>query len=304
MSIYIAVVLVLGCLVLLRALYVLRAGNRRRLRSAKNRTNWSAIPSSGLQKTKAENARARMEALERIEQTFTVSRRIMVPLIVAVTAVLACIPFMDRAPAATLSIMAGVATLLMGIAARPVIENAVAGLMISYSRTINIGDTVTLEGHYGTIEDISVTHTTVKVWNWNRYLIPNGKMLALDFENLSLGDEDIWSHVEFIVGYDADLTLVEEIAREAVEASPNYAGSEPPRFWYSDLRPEGVVCWIAGWARTPSESWALTSDTRRGLVTGFQAQGIPVHSHRLHVEGPASPQAGGQALATPLRSLG
>jgi len=283
---------------------VLRAGSRRRVRSAKKRGNWSAIPWTGRQRTLDENARAQMEAIERIEETFTVSRRIVIPLILAVTALLACLPFMDQAPAATLSIIAGVATLLVGIAARPVIENAVAGLMISYSRTINIGDTVTLEGHYGTIEDISATHTTVKAWNWNRYLIPNSKMLAMDFENLSLGDEDIWSHVPFIVGYDADLTTVEEVAREAVKSSPNYAGSEPPRFWYSDLRPEGVVCWVAGWAKTPSQSWALTSDTRRGLVTGFQRAGIQVHSHRLLVDGGSAPEAAGQALSAPLRRLG
>jgi small-conductance mechanosensitive channel len=285
MYIYLTVVLLVGFLVLARTLFVLGAGNRRRMRSARDRQSWDAIRSSGPKDGTSDDAVARGAALERIEENFSVSRRMLVPLIIAVTGILACIPFMDQAPAATLSVIAGVATLLVGIATRPVIENAVAGLMISYSRTINIGDTVRLADHYGTIEDINATHTTVKVWNWNRYLIPNGRMLALEFENLSLIEEDIWTHVEFTVGYDADLTAVESIAIDAVTSSQRYSATEAPRFWYNELRPEGVVCWVAAWARNPSDSWSLQSDIRKRLIQGFQAQSIPVHSHRLQVEG-------------------
>jgi small-conductance mechanosensitive channel len=230
--------------------------------------------------------KARGAALERIEESFSVSRRVLVPLIIIVTAGFACIPIMDQASASTLSLVAGVITLVVGIAVRPVIENLMAGLMISHSRTINIGDTVLLAGQYGTIEDIATSHTTLKTWTGNRYLIPNGKLLTLECENLSLTDEAILTHVEFVVGYDADLEKVEEITCDAARMSECFDDREPPRFWYSELRPEGAVCWVAAWARTPGESWAFQSEMRRSIMLAFQKHSIPVHSHRLHLNDP------------------
>lgn len=32
-------------------------------------------------------------------------------------------------------------------------------------RLINMGDTVVLDEHYGTVEDVTLTHTTVRIWN-------------------------------------------------------------------------------------------------------------------------------------------
>ena len=201
MSIYIAVVLSIGTLVLLRTVYGLHAASKRRIRRAQDRETWSPIDDLGDSEDTAGDDEARGAALERIEESFTVSRRVLVPLIVIVTAGFACLPFVDQASASTLSLIAGVITLVVGIAVRPVIENVVAGLILSHSRTINIGDTVRLAGHYGTIEDIATSHTTLKTWTANRYLIPNGKLLTLECENLSLTDEAILAHVEFIVGF-------------------------------------------------------------------------------------------------------
>ena len=211
MSIYIMVVLTIGALVLLRTLYLLNATNKRRMRRAHDRQTWTPIDELAQPGSDDTDEEARGAALERIEESFTVSRRVLIPLIVIITAAFACVPLVDKASASTLSLIAGVITLVVGIALRPVIENIVAGLMISHSRTINIGDTVRIAGKYGTIEDIAASHTTVKTWTGNRYLIPNGKLLTIECENLSLKDEAILTHVEFIVGYDADLVKVEEI---------------------------------------------------------------------------------------------
>ena len=283
MSIYITVVLSIGTLVLLRTIYALHATNKRRMRQVEQRETWNPIDDLSDTRDAPDDAEARGAALERIEESFTVSRRVLVPLILVVTAGFASIPLVDHASASTLSLLVGVITLVVGIALRPVIENLVAGLMLSNSRTINIGDTVRLAGHYGTIEDIAMSHTTLKTWTGNRFLIPNGKLLTLECENLSLTDEAMLTHVEFVVGYDANLDKVEEIAVNAAIASDCFDDREPPRFWYSELRPEGAVCWLAAWSRNPGDSWAFESEIRRTLIQGFQEHSVPIHSHRLHV---------------------
>lgn len=284
MYIYLFVVTAVGALSLTRVLYKLASSKRRRLREIEGQKEWEAIRIDQHWGDADAHEAAKSAALERVGERFSVTRRLVVPMIVLGTAALASLPFLNAVPAASLSLIVGGVTLVFGIAARPIIENAVAGLMISYSRTINIGDTVRLAGHYGTIEDISSTHTTIKVWNWNRYLVPNSKMLSHEFENLSLNDDLIWAHVEFVVGYDADLSVVEEVAREAVESSDHAVREKSHTMWYSDLRSEGVLCWVAGWASTPSNAWSLQHEIRKGLVRGFQAQAIPIRSHRVQIE--------------------
>jgi small-conductance mechanosensitive channel len=284
MFIYLWAVSAIGVLFLTRILYKLASNKRLRLREIEDQKEWEAIRVEQVKLDSKMQDAAKSAALKRVDARFSVTRRLVVPMIVLGTAALASLPFLDAVPAASLSLIVGGLTLIFGIAARPVIENAVAGLMISYSRTINIGDTVKLAGHYGTIEDISSTHTTIKIWNWNRYLVPNAKMLSHEFENQSLNDDLIWAHVEFIVGYDADLTVVEDVAKQAVESSDFALRNKSHKLWYSELKSEGVVCWVAGWASTPSNAWSLQHEIRRGLVCGFQAKGIAIRSHRVQLE--------------------
>ncbi len=51
---------------------------------------------------------------------------------------------------------AGVATVVLGIAAQSTLGNIVAGMQIAITRPANIGDSVIFEGEYGTIEDIRI----------------------------------------------------------------------------------------------------------------------------------------------------
>jgi small-conductance mechanosensitive channel len=56
---------------------------------------------------------------------------------------------------------------------------------------------VLVEGFYGTIEDVTLTHTVVKIWDWRRYVIPDARMLSDPFVSASLFDPFVWSSVEF-----------------------------------------------------------------------------------------------------------
>ncbi|MEO1173243.1 MAG: mechanosensitive ion channel domain-containing protein, partial [Myxococcota bacterium] len=153
----------IGLLILGAALYGLRRLMRRRRERLLNRTIGAAVDTE-LQ------GNLRRRGIESIQQQFTITRRAAVPLGLVVTVSLATIPLLDRIPAALLSLTVGVITVLIGVAARPFIENVIAGLVISISKVIRIGDTVKIDEWYGTIEDINTTHTTIKLWDWRRYV--------------------------------------------------------------------------------------------------------------------------------------
>lgn len=223
-------------------------------------------------------ASMRSHSQRSIERYFKASRRVLVPSIILFTALGMAIPFIDEVPAAFLSLFVGALTVVIGIAARTMLENMLAGLVLTFTRSINIGDTVMLDEHYGTIEEISMTHTTIKIWDWRRYVVPNSRMLDVELINYTLNDGYQWAQIGFWVGYDTDMALLERIAVEAPRGSASFADHEPPRFWVMEMAPHGVRCLLAAWADGPAEAWELKCDTRTALLRGFAEHGIRCHT--------------------------
>lgn len=218
-------------------------------------------------------------AEQSIRRQFWMTRRFVLPGIFFGTLILVCLPYLDRAPAALLSLLVGGSTVLLGIAARPVIENAIAGVVISYSRTLNLGDIILLDEFFGSVEDIGITHTTIKIWDWRRYVLPNSQMLTARFINYTLRDSWVWAKIEFWVSHEADLERVQTLAIEAISTSPHLAETkDEPAFWVMELGKESVRCWVAGWAINPGDGWNLSADTRIRLSAALRKEGISTHS--------------------------
>jgi small-conductance mechanosensitive channel len=190
-------------------------------------------------------------------------------------------PFIHHVPATVISLLIAAAGVVVGIASRPFIENLVSGMVITFGHTLRVGHTVVVDDHYGTVEDISITHTTIKVWNWRRYIIPNSRMLQKDFVNLTISDSYQWAHVEFYVAYGTDLQVVRNAAIEAAEGSSYFSGDETPRFWVMDLKRAAVKCWVAAWASSPTNAWLLRHEIRTHLVLSLSQLGIRTHLHEI-----------------------
>lgn len=282
--IYLGVVAVVGLYALVRVYFGLNRTRIARLRRLADKRRFEAIPTD----TPVDDPTtvARNRAYEAIDKQFTVTRRILVPLVVAMTGAAMALPFLDQVPATIVSIVVTAITVLAGVAARPFLENAIAGLVISSSRLINLGDTVKIADFYGTVEDITATHTTIKLWDWRRYVVPNSQMLQSNFLNYSLFDRFIWASVEIWVAYESDVDQVQDIAIEVAGESAYFAGTEEPDFWVLGLDKDGVRCMVAAWANLPSEAWMLTHDIRIGLARAFREEGIRAHVRHHDFRGP------------------
>lgn len=220
---------------------------------------------------------AKQRAAESIEQHSRTTRRLFLPWIVVTMAALLLLPFLDQVPAVIVSLAATGGAVLLGVAAKPLLENAIGGLVLSSSRLVRIGDTVEIDGHYGTIENITATHTTLKIWDWRRYVVPNNQMLQSKLVNYSLVDKFQWTHVEFYVSYEADLNVVKELVVTTARESAHFANHEPPTFWIMATQEHSLRCWVAAWANSPSEAWLLGADIREGIANGFRTHNIATH---------------------------
>lgn len=263
-----------GLLILWRAVIFLRSAVKQRKARIQEKTQWSAVKTRGPLNLKGPLA-LQAQAIERVEHQFSVTKRVMIPGAVVFLALVLSLPYMASAPAQIASVILGVVTVLLGIAAKPLLENAVAGLVISYSKLVNLGDTVRIKGQYGTVEDISSTHTTIKLWDWRRFLVPNAELLKLEILNYSLNGNSVWAHAELWVAHDTDLELVQRLAQTCALESPYLSkGAGPPEFWIMRAERDAVCCWVAAWADTPANAWMLQHELQRDLYTAFKKNGI------------------------------
>ncbi len=197
------------------------------------------------------------------------------------------ISYLDKIPATLLSLFVASFGVVLGIAARPFIENLIAGIVITFSRHLRIGDTVDIDNNYGTIEDITPIYTIVKGWDWRRYVIPNADMLSKEFISLTLGDNYRWTYVEFWVAPDTDLTEVKVHAVRIASECQHFSPLEDPSFWVMGMEKEGIRCWLAAWADSPGDAWMLASEMRTGLAE--QLRLLKISPHRYHVGSSAGP---------------
>lgn len=129
--------------------------------------------------TAADNLEAR-----RVQtQTRVVARTIM-GLILFVGVALALMSFPAvRAIGTSLLASAGVAGLVVGLAARPSLGNLIAGLQLALTQPIRLDDVVVVDGEWGRIEEIRSTYVVVRIWDERRLVVPLQYFLEHAFQN-------------------------------------------------------------------------------------------------------------------------
>lgn len=272
---YFAIVIPVGIILLWLSKRHINRVEKDRKRSIRGKKGFESIKTrTPLQRPVKESQEA---AIENMETRFSIIKKMSFYTIALIWIIALIFPFLNSIPANFISVLVAAFSVIIGIAARTFIENLISGIVISFSHPVRIGDTVIVDDNYGTIEDITITHTVVKIWNWRRYIVPNSRMLQKDFVNLSMNDLFQWAHVEFYISYDEDLEVVRDIALKAASQSNYYADYEEPKFWVMEMTERGYKCWLAAWANKPSDAWELKIEMRTNMVMEFRKNNIKTH---------------------------
>jgi small-conductance mechanosensitive channel len=103
---------------------------------------------------------------------------------------------------------AGIAGLVIGLAAQKSISTLLAGIQLTITQPVRIGDTVIVENEWGWIEEITLTYVVVKVWDLRRLVVPMSHFLDKPFQNWSKVSPEILGTVELYADYKTDVAAV------------------------------------------------------------------------------------------------
>jgi tetrahydromethanopterin S-methyltransferase subunit F len=92
-------------------------------------------------------------------------------------------PGQARARMTQLTVLKRIAGIALGFAAQRTIATLLAGIQLSFTQPIRVGDSLVLDGEFGTVEEITLTYVVVKVWDLRRLVVPITRFLDGSFQN-------------------------------------------------------------------------------------------------------------------------
>ena len=215
----------------------------------------------------ADNLRARQ-----VHTQMVVLRRILIVAIVLVVLFLVLIS-VPRAREIGISLFAsaGVAGLVVGMAARPALSNLIAGVQIAMTGPINIDDVVIMEGEWGRIEEIGSTYVVVRIWDERRLVVPLSRVIETPFQNWTRRSANILGTVFVYADYTVPVEAVRAKLCEIVEDSPNWdgrvCGLQVTNTTERTLELRALVS-----ASDASKAWDLRCHVRETLIGWLQAE--------------------------------
>jgi small-conductance mechanosensitive channel len=157
--------------------------------------------------------------------------------------------------------------LVVGFAARQVLANAVAGVLLAITQPIRIGDLVTFEDETGVVEDVRLSYTYLRAGDGRRLIIPNERLAESPIENHTIVDPRVHIEVSIWIPPEADAARALELLRQQEGVEVDVA----------EVDKEGIRLVAGTWAETAAERGRIEAGLRLSCLERLQRGSILGH---------------------------
>lgn len=179
---------------------------------------------------------------------------------------------------------AGIVGIVLGLAAQKTIGAVIAGVQLSITQPIRIGDTVFVDKDWGDIEEINLTYVVVKLWDGRRQVIPIGRFLDQPFENWTKADTKLVGAVLLPVDYMAPIGRLRTELAQICKDNENWDG-RVAELRVADASENTMTLRATVSAANPDAAAALRLDVREGLLTFLRELDGGAYLPRRRIEG-------------------
>jgi small-conductance mechanosensitive channel len=209
---------------------------------------------------------------KRILTRVSILDRALTTVIIVLTAAGMLMTFPEaRALGATILASAGIAGVVLGVAARPAVENLIAGLQVALTEPFHIDDVVIVEGEWGRIEEITSAYVVVRIWDLRRLIVPLRHFIEKPFQNWTRSGTALLAQVTLEVDYSTPVEDVRRQLAEIVGCSEHWNR----RFWNLQVTEAGertMRLRALASADGSDHAWELRCELRERLITYLQRE--------------------------------
>ena len=164
---------------------------------------------------------------------------------------------------------AGIAGVVVGLAAQRIFGNFLAGIQIAFTQPFRIDDVVIVENEWGRIEEITLTYVVVRIWDLRRLILPISYFIEKPFQNWTRVSADLLGTVFIYADYRLPVQEIREELHRILQKSPNW----DEKVWglqVTNATDRVVEMRALMSSRDSSASWDLRCEIREKLIQFIQ----------------------------------
>ncbi|MFW5774552.1 MAG: mechanosensitive ion channel family protein [Tangfeifania sp.] len=206
----------------------------------------------------------------KFQTQFNILERILVFLIILISIGLILMLF-DEVKRIGISLFAsaGVAGVIIGLAAQRVIGAVLAGIQIAITQPIRLDDVVIIEGEWGRIEEITLTYTVVRIWDQRRLVVPSTYFFEKPFQNWTRTSAEILGTVFIYTDYRVSFDALRKELTRLLESTPHW-DKRVNELQVTDAKQNGIEIRALMSAKDSTTAWDLRVFIREKLIEFLQ----------------------------------
>lgn len=161
---------------------------------------------------------------------------------------------------------AGVATVILGLAAQTVLGNIFSSLQIAMAKPIRIGDAVNYEGQWSYVEAIFYTYVRIRTWDNRRLIIPVKYFVSHPFENWSMVDKTLTETFWLILDHRARPDELRQAFLKMADEDDDVLEDEALKMQVLKHTEVGIHCRFYVTGKDPLAAWNIQARMREKII--------------------------------------
>lgn len=200
---------------------------------------------------------------------------------------------------------AGIVGIAIGFGSQKLVQDLITGLFLLLENTVQVGDTVSVSGLTGVVENVSIRTIRLRAGDGAVHIVPFSAVTTITNASRGAGNASVSVNVAYKEDTDRAGQILKDIVDE-MRREPEFRAAirGDLELWGID-KVDGAMVSIVGQIRcTEAGRWPVQREFNRRMKLRFQQHGIEVASPVQTILMQVAPPADGAANLTPRRAAG
>lgn len=195
-----------------------------------------------------------------------------------IIAVVVAYPFIPGSGTAAFKGMTILLGVLMSVGSNSVASNLLAGLVVVYKRSINIGDRIRVGDVIGDVETVSLLDTHIRSLKNELVSLPNSLLLNNQVTNFTRTGQTpgLLIHTTVGIGYDEARSKVERLLMEAARETLGLKSDPPPFVLRRELASHDVKYELNAYRVDGGDPESIRSELHARILDRFHDEGVQI----------------------------
>lgn len=174
---------------------------------------------------------------------------------------------------------AGIVGIAIGFGSQKLVQDLITGLFLLLENTVQVGDTVSVSGLSGTVENVSIRTIRLRAGDGALHIVPFSAVTTITNSSRGAGNASVSVNVAYKEDTDRAGQILKDIVAE-MRREPEFRGAirGDLELWGID-KVDGAMVSIVGQIRcTDSGRWPVQREFNRRMKQRFQESGIEIAS--------------------------